>query len=394
MTDYRVKGFALAGGAAGIKPDRKKDLGLIISDTPASVAGVFTRNQIQAAPVVLDRRRVAGGVCRALIANSGVANCCTGEKGMADALAMTRAVADQLKIIPDQVLVASTGVIGPNLPMAKIEAAVPGLVADALPTGFPDFAEAIMTTDTVPKLVTRRMTLNGSPFTVTGVAKGSGMIHPDMATMLAFICTDMGAAPRTLQEILKTGVDATLNRISIDGDTSTNDTCLLFANGQAGVSLQTAADEACFGEVVHDVLGELARKLVADGEGATKQVRIDVRGAPSDTAAHVVADTIARSALAKTAFFGEDANWGRVVAAVGRAGVPIDPEKLTVRFGDVLVFTNGSGTAAAEAEPVARVLKQPRFTITIDLGLGTAAVSVHTCDLSVEYVRINADYRS
>lgn len=394
MADYRVKGFNVAGRAAGIKPDQKKDLGLIVSDTPASAAGVFTRNQIQAAPVVLDRERIAGGVSQALIVNSGVANCCTGEPGMRDAVTMSRMAADNLRIIPDQVLVASTGVIGPRLPMAKIEAAIPKLVAEARPTGFVDFAEAIMTTDTVPKLVTRQASLNGILFTVTGVAKGSGMIHPDMATMLAFICTDMGATAEQLQGILKAGVDDTFNKMTIDGDTSTNDTTLLFANGRSGADLQSTKDEALFNEIVCEVLGELAKRLIEDGEGATKRVQIKVKGTRSEASAHVVADTIAKSALVKTAFFGEDANWGRVVAAVGRAGVPIEPEKLKVFFGDILVFANGCGTDDANHDRVFNVLQQPRYTITVDLGLGSVEVSVYTCDLSVEYVRINADYRT
>ncbi|RUA02442.1 MAG: ornithine acetyltransferase [Deltaproteobacteria bacterium] len=394
MADYCVKGFKTAGRASGIKPDQKKDLGLIVSDCPASVAGVFTRNQIQAAPVILDRERIAGGVGRALIVNSGIANCCTGKPGMKDAIAVSKMAAASLRIIPDQVLVASTGVIGPRLPMEKIEAAVPELVAEARPTGFADFAEAIMTTDTVPKLVTRQAFLGKIPFTVTGVAKGSGMIHPDMATLLAFICTDMGATAQQLQGILKTGVDETLNRMTIDGDTSTNDTTLLFANGRSGAALDDKKSEALFNEVVRDVLGELAEKLVEDGEGATKRIQITVRGARSEAAAHVVANTIAGSALVKTAFFGEDANWGRVVAAVGRAGVPIEPERLEVFFGDVLVFAGGGATAAAEDGRVAAILQRPHCTIIVDLGMGPAEVSVYTCDLSVEYVKINADYRT
>jgi glutamate N-acetyltransferase/amino-acid N-acetyltransferase len=394
MTDYRVQGFNVAGLSAGIKADVKKDLGIIVSEAPASAAGVFTRNQIQAAPVVLDRERIAGGIGQALIVNSGIANCCTGNPGMRDALVMSQVLADRLHIIPDRVLVASTGVIGPRLPMTKIEAAIPKLVAEARPSGFEDFAEAIMTTDTVPKLVTRRGTLKGVPFTVTGVAKGSGMIHPDMATMLSFVCTDMGATARQLGKIFAAGVDDSFNRISIDGDTSTNDTALIFANGRAGVRLEKARDEACFSEVVGDVLGELAQKLVEDGEGATKRVRIRVRGARSESSAHVVADTIARSALVKTALFGEDANWGRVVAAVGRAGVPIEPGKLQISFGDVRVFVDGGATKEADTDRVADVLKQARYTITVDLGLGPAEVSVYTCDLSVEYVKINADYRT
>ncbi len=394
MIGHDVNGFRVAGIAAGIKPNGKKDLGLIFSDTPASAAGVFTRNQIQAAPVVLDRDRISSGVSQALIVNSGIANCCTGERGMQDAVSMTRMTAGHLGINSDKVLVASTGVIGTRLPMEKIETALPRLVAEARPDGFVDFAEAIMTTDTVPKLVTRRSSLNGIPFSVTGTAKGAGMIHPDMATMLAFICTDAGATAGELQSILKTGVERSLNRITIDGDTSTNDTTLLLANGRSGAILRTEKDRELLRETVHEVMEMLARLLVKDGEGATKLVTITVKGAPSRQSAHTVADTVAKSALVKTALFGEDANWGRIVAAVGRAGVPIEPDQIKVLFEDVLVFANGGGVDGAGEERITNVLKLPEYTITIDLGMGSSQTTVLTCDFSVEYVRINADYRT
>ncbi len=394
MIDHCVNGFRAAGIAAGIKPNGEKDMGLIFSETPANVAGVFTRNQIQAAPVVLDRDRISSGVSQAVIVNSGIANCCTGEQGMQDAVAMTRVTAEHLDLNSDRVLVSSTGVIGTRLPMEMIEIAIPRLVAEARPDGFIDFAEAIMTTDTVPKLVTRRSVLNGTPFTVTGTAKGAGMIHPDMATMLAFICTDAGATAGELQSILKTGVERSLNRITIDGDTSTNDTTLLLANGRSGAILRTEKDRELLRETVHEVMEMLARLLVKDGEGATKLVTITVKGAPSRQSAHTVADTVAKSALVKTALFGEDANWGRIVAAVGRAGVPIEPDQIKVFFDDVLVFTNGGGVDEVGEERITNVLKQPEYTITIDLGLGLSQVTVLTCDLSVDYIRINADYRT
>ena len=394
MIDHDVNGFRVAGIAAGIKPNGKKDLGLIFSDTPASVAGVFTRNQIQAAPVVLDRDRISSGVSQAVIVNSGIANCCTGERGMQDSVSMTRMAAGHLGFNSDKVLVASTGVIGTRLPMEKIEAAIPRLVAEARPDGFVDFAEAIMTTDTVPKLVTRHGVLSGIPFTVTGTAKGAGMIHPDMATMLAFICTDAGVTAGELQSILKTGVERSLNRITIDGDTSTNDTTLLLANGRSGAILRTEKDKDLFQETVHEVMEALARQLVKDGEGATKLVTITVKGAHSRQSAHIVADTVAKSALVKTALFGEDANWGRIVAAVGRAGVPIEPDQIKVHFDDVLVFANGGGVDEVSEERITNVLKQPEYTIAIDLGIGSSQMTVLTCDFSVDYVRINADYRT
>ena len=394
MIDHCVNGFRVAGIAAGIKPNGKRDLGLIFSDTPANAAGVFTRNQIQAAPVVLDRHRISSGVNQAVIVNSGIANCCTGERGMQDAVAMTRMTADHLGLNSGKVLVASTGVIGTQLPMEKIEIAIPRLVAEVRPDGFVDFAEAIMTTDTVPKLVTRRGALNGIPFTVTGTAKGAGMIHPHMATMLAFICTDVGATPGELQSILKTGVERSLNRITIDGDTSTNDTTLLLANGQSGGILRTEKDKDLFQEILHEVMEALARQLVKDGEGATKLVTITVKGARSRQSAHTVADTVAKSALVKTALFGEDANWGRIVAAVGRAGIPIEPDQIKVFFDNVLVFARGGGVDESSEDLITKVLKQSEYTITIDLGMGLSEMTVFTCDLSVDYVRINADYRT
>jgi len=394
MIDHCVNGFRVAGIAAGIKPNGKRDLGLIFSDMPANAAGVFTRNQIQAAPVVLDRHRISSGVNQAVIVNSGIANCCTGERGMQDAVAMTRMTADHLGLNSDKVLVASTGVIGTQLPMEKIEIAIPRLVAEVRPDGFVDFAEAIMTTDTVPQLATLRGPLNIIPFTVTGTAKGAGMIHPDMATMLAFICTDVGATAGELQSILKTGVERSLNRITIDGDTSTNDTTLLLANGQSGGILRTEKDKDLFQEIVHEVMEALARQLVKDGEGATKLVTITVKGARSRQSAHTVADTVAKSALVKTALFGEDANWGRIVAAVGRAGIPIEPDQIKVFFDNVLVFARGGGVDESSEDLITKVLKQSEYTITIDLGMGSSEMTVFTCDLSVDYVRINADYRT
>ena len=394
MTDHRVNGFRVGGIAAGIKPKQKRDLGLIFSAAPASVAGVFTRNQIQAAPVVLDRDRISSGVSQAVIVNSGIANCCTGERGMRDAAAMTRMTAEHLGLNDDKVLVASTGVIGAWLPMKKIQAAIPRLVGGVRPEGFDDFAEAIMTTDTVPKLVTRRGVLNDIPFTVTGAAKGAGMIHPDMATMLAFICTDAGATAGELDRVLRTGVERSLNRITIDGDTSTNDTTLLFANGRSGATLRTIKDKDLFQATVHDVMETLARQLVKDGEGATKLVTITVKGARSQQSAHTVADTVAKSALVKTALFGEDANWGRIVAAVGRAGVPIEPDRIKVFFDGVLVFAKGGGVDGLNENLINKVLKQSEYAISIDLGMGSSKVTVITCDLSVEYVQINADYRT
>jgi glutamate N-acetyltransferase/amino-acid N-acetyltransferase len=387
-------GFLTAGVACGLKKNNLKDLGLIYCESPANVAGVFTRNLVQAAPVLLDRQRIAGGVCRALIVNSGNANCCTGEQGMQAALRMARSAAAGLKISEEDVLVASTGVIGKPLPIDKIETAVPGLVDALDPQGVLNLAQAIMTTDTVPKVISRRGELDGQTFTVTAVAKGAGMIRPDMATMLCFVMTDIQADPGGLKQMLVAAVDRSLNRMTVDGDTSTNDTALLMASGVSGVRIEDPAQQEAFQAVLDDVLIALARWLIKDGEGATKLVDIIVKGAASDQAAHRIADTVANSNLTKTALFGEDANWGRILAAAGRAGVPIEPQKIDIFFGPVLMVRDGLGCGAAVEAEATGILKQPEYAITIDLKMGEGAATVFTCDFSIDYVKINADYRT
>jgi glutamate N-acetyltransferase/amino-acid N-acetyltransferase len=394
MTTFQCNGFLAAGVAAGLKKNGRDDVGLIVSNVPATAAGVFTRNRVQAAPVVLDRERIQAGVCQAVLVNSGNANCCTGEQGLQDAREMARIAAAALNIPEESVLVASTGVIGQPLPVDKIRKAMPSLVQSLRPDGFMSLAEAIMTTDTVPKLVTRTGMLNGKVFTITGTAKGAGMIAPNMATMLCFVCTDVGATAEQLHGCLFASVQQSFNRITIDGDTSTNDTALILANGISGAVIQCPADLTAFQAVLNDVLITLAKMLVKDGEGATKLVEIVVRGAATDTDARRIADTVAGSNLVKTAIFGEDANWGRILAAAGRAGVACDPEKMDIYFNDVLMFSEGSGRGAAVEDEVTKVLKLSEFAIIIDLHSGNSQTSVWTCDFSVEYVRINADYRS
>jgi glutamate N-acetyltransferase/amino-acid N-acetyltransferase len=387
-------GFKFAGVASGLKKNGQKDLGLIYSVTPAKVAGVFTRNQFKAAPVILDMQRIASGTCQAVIANSGNANCGTGEKGMQDAILMARGSAAELGLPEDQVLVASTGVIGQPLAIEKIQTAVPHLVAALDADRISDFAEAIMTTDTVPKVVSKQGNLNGTSFTVTGVAKGAGMIRPDMATLLCFVMTDIESPSEVLKAMLLSSVDRTLNRITVDGDTSTNDTALLIANGLSGAVIKSETQNRQFQQILDDVLMSLAKQLIKDAEGATKLVEIVVKGAKSDADAYRIADTVAHSNLLKTALFGEDANWGRILAAAGRAGVPIEPAAIDVYFADVLMVQNGIGCGKnAEAEAT-RVLKKPEYAITIDLKAGTGTASVFTCDFSIDYVKINASYRS
>ncbi len=395
MEDKMIcSGFQAAGIVAGIKKNGRKDLGLIFAEKTATVAGVFTTNKVQAAPVLLDRQRIPAGRCRAIVVNSGNANCCTGARGLQDAEAMARSVAAELGIPPELVLVASTGVIGEPLPVDKILSAAPQLVHALSPDGFSDLAQAIMTTDTIPKLLTARGQIDGRPYTITGVAKGAGMIRPDMATMLCFVCTDIDMPADLLQKALQTAVAGSFNRITIDGDTSTNDTVLLMAGGTSGARVRTAAHCATFQQALDDLFVRLARMIVKDGEGVTKLVEIVVQGARTDDDARRIADTVCHSNLVKTAFFGEDANWGRIIAAAGRAGADIDPDAIDIYFDDVRMVKNGVGRGKQVEAQATAVLKKPEFTVTIDLNLGSHRASMLTCDFSIDYVKINADYRT
>ncbi len=387
-------GFQSAGAASGLKKNGKKDLGIIYSESPATVAAMFTRNLVKAAPVVLGQQRTASGRCRAVIVNSGNANCCTGAQGMRDAVRMGSLVAKGLVIDEDDVVVSSTGVIGEPLPIEKIESAVPGLIRALAPDGLSDFAEAIMTTDTVPKLIRRRGEVGGHSFTVAGVIKGAGMIRPDMATMLCYVMTDIAARQDVLQAALVQAVDRSLNRMTVDGDTSTNDTVLLMANGLSNIDLNGEAQKKLFQSVLDEVMIGLAKWLIKDAEGATKLVEIVVNGARTKPAAHKIADTVANSPLFKTALFGEDANWGRILAAVGRAGIPIDPERIDIFFGSVQMVKSGCGCGKDAEATATRVLKQDEFRVTIDLNMGPETETVYTCDFSLDYVKINADYRT
>ena len=328
----QCKGFYAAGLAAGIKKNKAYDLALIYSHVPANAAGMFTRNRVSAAPVVLSKERVGKGVAQAIVVNAGNANCCNGQQGMENARAMTAGVASHLKLDNEQVLVASTGVIGAPLPIEKIEAALPDLVGALRIDGFEDFARAIMTTDTVPKLVARQGDIDGRSFSLVAAAKGAGMIRPDMATMLCFVCTDAAVSADLLKQMLAPAVNRSLNQITIDGDTSTNDTVFLMANGMSGVTIQTDDQRQVFQRLLDDLLLEVARRLVKDGEGVTKVVDIKEIGAASDGHAFRIADTVAHSPLVKTAFFGEDANWGRIMGALGRAGVEVEPDRIDIAW--------------------------------------------------------------
>lgn len=396
MAKALCRGFQWSGIAAGIKENSKKDLGIIFSERPARAAAVFTRNRVKAAPVLLDAERIKSGTGQAVIVNSGNANCCNGDQGMADAREMTRLLAGELEIDESHILVASTGVIGVPLPIKKVAGAVPGAVKSLSSSGLPDFAESIMTTDRFPKTaeMSGRTELGGT-FTICAAAKGAGMIRPDMATMLCFVCTDVAAPAKTLTGALQRATEQSFNRISVDGDTSTNDTVILLANGMSGAELDTDSDARHFQEMLDTVLENLARLMVKDGEGATKLIEICVRGAASPDDARRTAEMVAGSTLVKTAFFGEDANWGRIAAAAGRSGAPFDPQRLGIFFDDVQLVQDGrSGGKKLEAEAAA-VLKKNEFRVTIDLNTGgDGRASMLTCDLSLDYVKINSDYRS
>jgi len=394
MESVKCPGFTAGGVAAGLKKNGKDDLGLIFSEVPASAAGVFTRNRVQAAPVLLDRERIQSGLCQAIIVNSGNANCCTGDRGMKDARNMAKSAASALGISEDLVLVASTGVIGKPLAIDKVEKAIPGLVRSLSANGIDEVARAIMTTDTRPKAVSVSGSLQGKPFTITGIAKGSGMIRPDMATMLCFVCTDVSVDSGVLSKVLSIAAEKSFNRITIDGDTSTNDTVLLLANGASGDSVGTPQEIKTFQGILDEVFIDLAKELVRDGEGVTKLVEIQVKGAVSDTDARAIADTVAHSNLVKTAFFGEDANWGRIMGAAGRAGVPIDPGNMDIWFDRVRMVENGEGCGDKVEAEATEVLKKPEYAVLVDLKTGQGRASVLTCDFSVDYVKINADYRS
>ncbi len=397
MEVMKIKGFRTAAVAAGIRYKDRLDLGLIVSDVPAVTAGVFTTNQVKAAPVLLDMDRLKQGRAQAILVNSGCANACTGKHGMEAALASSRSLAGRLKISEDMVLVSSTGVIGERLNVPAMENSMQDLVDSLSDDGFEDVAKAIMTTDTVSKTVSRTVSINEHEVQFMGMAKGAGMIMPNMATMLSFIITDAQISYTELQQSLRQAVNKTFNRITIDGDTSTNDMVIVMANGSAGnhwIDEDTPIDRQAFQDGLEDVLKELALKIVNDGEGATKSITIRVCGARSEQDAETMARTVANSSLVKTAFFGEDANWGRILAAMGRSGVRFNPDIVDIAFGDVVLVKNGVGLGKEVEEAATGILKQKNITLCIDLKDGTGCEEIYTCDFSLDYVKINADYRT
>ncbi|WP_193073719.1 bifunctional glutamate N-acetyltransferase/amino-acid acetyltransferase ArgJ [Pseudomonas sp. FME51] len=396
-TLHPVPGFRLGIASAGIKKAGRKDVVVMEAAPAARIAGVFTTNAFCAAPVTLCKQHL-GNAPRYLLVNTGNANAGSGKPGMQAALTTCEALAQLTEVEPDQILPFSTGVIGEILPAGKIIAVLPQALADLDENNWATAAEGIMTTDTLPKGASRQITLNGQTVTITGMSKGAGMIRPNMATMLGYIATDARVAQPVLQQMLKRAADLSFNRITIDGDTSTNDSCMLIATGQAQMEEITdpaSSDYAQLAEAVNAVMLELAQAIVRDGEGATKFVTVQVNGGGNPDDCLDVAYAVAHSPLIKTALFASDPNWGRILAAVGYAGVPdLDVEKIDVYLDDVCITRNGGRAAEYTEEQGAQVMAQAEITIRIELGRGEFSETIWTTDLSHEYVRINAEYRT
>lgn len=389
------RGFRAASLRAGIKESRKRDdLTLLVSDGPATVAGTFTSNRVKAPPVKLCERHLIWGQAQAVIINAGCANACTGEQGFQDAEAMAEITAKTLGIAKNLVFVCSTGTIGIPLPMKKIEASIPTLATLLSPSGGAAAAEAILTTDLVKKEVAVTLTIDGKPVTIAGMTKGSGMIAPNMATMLAFITTDADVDQRSLQDCLRHAVDLSFNRIIVDGDESTNDTVLILANGAAGNTIlqKKHPDWKKFAHAVEAVTRKLAFKIVRDGEGATKFVTVNVEGAASRSDARLTARAIAQSPLVKTAWNGCDPNWGRILAAIGYCGARVDENRVDITFDNVLAVKDGMAAPGSSLKDLEQVYARKEFTVNVNLNSGKASHTVYTCDLSREYVAINAEY--
>ncbi len=389
-----AQGYRACGVSAGIKRAGKLDMALLVSDRPAAIAGVFTTNRIQGATVKLCRERLGEGVARAVIINSGNANACTGAQGLEDAREMARLAAQGIGCDARHVLVCSTGTIGIPLPMDRIANGATAATAALKADGGPEAARAIMTTDTVDKQYAVELMLAGKTVRVGGMAKGAGMIEPHMATMLAFVTTDAAVAQADLQACLTRAVSRSFNRITVDGDQSCNDTVLLFANGVAGGAELNAAhrDWPAFEAAVETVCRELAMNVVRDGEGATKFVTVEVRGAASDADADLAARAIARSFLVKTSWFGGDPNWGRVIDAVGYSGADVREELVDIAYDGLTAFQQGRPVLHQRLPELEAVLRRPQFALTVDLHLGGGSAVMYTCDCSVEYVKINSEY--
>ncbi len=388
-----VPGFLANGISVGIKSSEQKDLGLIYSTIPARVAAVFTKNAFKAAPVLINTERVKKGMAQAIITNSGCANAATGKEGYKDALSVSAELATQLNIKEDLVLLGSTGIIGKKLPVKKINAGIGKLVKGLKENGIEDAEMAMMTTDKYPKIAIRKGIVGAKDITICGIAKGSGMIEPNMATLLTYVMTDALIDARALNTVFHQAIDATFNSISVDGCMSTNDTAIILANGLAGNNPLERAQARLqrFRDMLTDVLMELCQAVVRDGEGATKFISIIVEGAKSRSDARRAVYAVANSNLVKTAFFGQDPNWGRIIAALGSSGIPLEKERVNLSIGGILVFSQDS-LININVSKLKEVLQKDKIEVRIGLGGGDKSYCIYTSDLSPEYVKINADY--
>jgi len=387
------RGFKAAGVKTGIKSLKKEDVAIICSEQVCSVAGMYTLNKMCAAPVTLTKRHFEGGHGRAIVVNSGCANACTGDQGMQDAICMAKETATALGLLSEEVAVSSTGVIGTFLPMDKVVEGIRKAAKTLSNQGHDGAMQAIMTTDTFVKEIAIEVPVGGKMIRIAGMAKGAGMIEPNMATMLGFITTDAAIEAALLKEALEDAVERSFNAITVDGDTSTNDTVLVLANGAAGNAVISTKDEtySAFAKALEYVCIYLAKLIVRDGEGATKFLEINVTGAQNFVEAKIAAKAIANSPLVKTAFFGQDPNWGRIVAAAGYSGADMDQTRVVLFIGGHKIVADGKGTGF-EADALKQVMAERDIAITLDLGVGSAQATVWTCDFSYEYVRINGEY--
>lgn len=392
---YFVPGFLANGIHAGIKEARKKDLSLIYSTVPARAAAVFTTNAFKAAPVLLDMERIKSGLAQAILTNSGNANAATGPEGYEDARATSSALSKKLKIKDDLVLVASTGVIGHRLPLKKIESGLDKLIKGLRPEGITDAEDAIMTTDRFPKIAIRKGRIGAKEITLCGMAKGAGMIEPRMATMLAYVMTDADIDGVVLDRIFRKAVDQSFNAISVDGCMSTNDTAIILANGVAGNPLIDSRSKSLpvFQDMLIGVLSELSQAMVRDGEGATKLIRIEVQGARTRHDAKKIAYAIANSNLFKTACFGQDPNWGRIIAAAGSTGIPLTVDAVDVYFDDTAVFKEGRAIPG-DIKKLQQIMGKDELRLRVQIAAGSKSFCLHTSDLTYDYVKINAHYHT
>ncbi|HIJ60831.1 MAG TPA: bifunctional glutamate N-acetyltransferase/amino-acid acetyltransferase ArgJ [Nitrospirae bacterium] len=395
MTSNLPRGYKFSTVEAAIKKPGRKDLALIYSEKDAVVSGMFTTNLVKAAPVVLSMKNIKKGLGRAIIINSGNANACTGKQGLKDTKLMIEMIANFLLVPSDSVYVCSTGVIGTSLPMDRIIPKIDELVSHIGISTIDDLAEAIMTTDTFKKISSRKINISDSEITITGICKGAGMICPNMATMLSFILTDAHITKRALDEVLKYAVDNSFNRISVDGDMSTNDTVLLFANALSGNSLIDLDTDSfkSFSDALSEVCLDLAKMIVKDGEGATKCITLIIKGAKDEKDARKASLAVANSMLVKTAIYGNDANWGRIMAAIGYSGAKIVPERVSIFINDIKIVENGISTGK-DKQAQESMSKNSNIEIMIDLAHTQLVYKFYTCDLTGEYVKINAEYRT